>query len=101
MGDWELGYASAQEIPISDAVAASSAFPPVFPPLRLDFPTRQMEGTARAILKELGLPDCFAGWTMVMLASAFWRDQVAAIPPKRRLCLLPHCLRHNEGFAFG
>ncbi|MFO7903658.1 MAG: polyprenyl synthetase family protein, partial [Pirellulaceae bacterium] len=25
---------------------------------------------------------------------AFWRDQVAAVPPSRRLLLLPHCLKH-------
>lgn len=36
MGDWELGVASGSTFPISRAVAASSAFPPVFPPLRLD-----------------------------------------------------------------
>lgn len=33
MGDWELGYVNVKEFPISKAVAASSAFPPVFPPL--------------------------------------------------------------------
>lgn len=36
MGDHELGTAPASDFPISQAVAASSAFPPVFPPLRLD-----------------------------------------------------------------
>ena len=39
MGEWELGFAAAGEFPISEAVAASSAFPPVFPPLRLDADT--------------------------------------------------------------
>jgi geranylgeranyl pyrophosphate synthase len=59
--------------------------------------TKQMERTARAILADLQLPEGFVGWTMVTLASSFWRDQVAAVPPQRRLCLLPHCLRHQEG----
>ncbi len=36
MGEHELGAVVAGEFPISRAVAASSAFPPVFPPLRLD-----------------------------------------------------------------
>ncbi len=36
MGDYELGFVSASAFPISQAVAASSAFPPVFPPLQLD-----------------------------------------------------------------
>lgn len=36
MGDYELGFVEAPHFPIARAVAASSAFPPVFPPLRLD-----------------------------------------------------------------
>lgn len=36
MGDYELGFVEAPNFPIARAVAASSAFPPVFPPLRLD-----------------------------------------------------------------
>ncbi len=56
-----------------------------------------MEKVARRILEELGLPEGFVGWTMVCLATEFWREQVAAIPPQRRLFLLPHCLKHAEG----
>lgn len=55
-----------------------------------------METTARRLLSGMGLSESFAGWTMVALASAFWRDQVAAIPYDRRLLLLPHCLRSAE-----
>ncbi|WP_412479599.1 patatin-like phospholipase family protein [Azonexus sp. IMCC34839] len=36
MGEHELGVVAAPDFPICKAVAASSAFPPVFPPLRLD-----------------------------------------------------------------
>ena len=36
MGDYELGFVNAPNFAISRAVAASSAFPPVFPPLRLE-----------------------------------------------------------------
>lgn len=36
MGEHELGVVPATSFPISRAVAASSAFPPVFPPLRLE-----------------------------------------------------------------
>lgn len=35
MGDYELGVVAADDFPICRAVAASSAFPPVFPPLKL------------------------------------------------------------------
>mgnify|MGYP002621665576 CR=1 FL=1 len=57
----------------------------------------EMEAVARALLADMGLPEGYLGWTMVVLASAFWRDQVAAVPPSRRLFLLPHCLKHAEG----
>ncbi|MBI3839115.1 MAG: polyprenyl synthetase family protein [Planctomycetia bacterium] len=57
----------------------------------------EMEETGRGILAEMGLAEGYLGWTMVALVSAFWRDQVAAVPPSRRLFLLPHCLKHAEG----
>jgi NTE family protein len=36
MGEHELGVVDASDFPVCKAVAASSAFPPVFPPMRLD-----------------------------------------------------------------
>ncbi|MFM2095183.1 MAG: hypothetical protein RIS70_2307, partial [Planctomycetota bacterium] len=57
----------------------------------------EMEQVARRILSEAGLPEGYLGWMMVVLASEFWRDQVAATDPSRRLFLLPHCLKHAEG----
>ncbi len=57
----------------------------------------QMEAVARGVLEQLGLPEGYLGWTMVVLATEFWRDQVAAAPHSRRLFLLPHCLKHAEG----
>lgn len=57
----------------------------------------QMEQVARGLLEEASKPEGYLGWTMVELASAFWRDQVAATPYSRRLLLLPHCLKHAEG----
>jgi len=55
-----------------------------------------IESQARAILRELGQPESHLGWAMVAVASAFWREQVEAIPFERRLLLLPHCLRNSE-----
>ena len=46
LGEHELGQSSASKIKISDAVAASSAFPPVFPPFQLDrgeFPSEKVD----------------------------------------------------------
>lgn len=57
----------------------------------------EMESVARKLLEDEGLPEGYLGWTMVMLSSTFYRDQVAATDPSRRLFLLPHCLKHAEG----
>ncbi len=57
----------------------------------------EMERIARHTLAEADLPESFLGWMMVMLSSGFWRDALAAVPPERRLFLLPHCLKHAEG----
>ncbi|MDC0574811.1 polyprenyl synthetase family protein [Pirellulaceae bacterium] len=59
--------------------------------------TEEMEVVVRQILTDMELEEHFIGWTMVMFASEFWRDQVAAVPTSRRLFLLPHCLKHSEG----
>lgn len=56
----------------------------------------QIESAARRLLAELGEPVDYLGWTMVMLGSAFWQKQVAAVPVERRLLLLPHCFRAVE-----
>ena len=50
----------------------------------------------RTILDSLQLAEDYLGWTMVMLGSAFWRDQIVATPYDRRLLLLPHCLRNPD-----
>jgi len=57
----------------------------------------EMEAVARRTLAEAGQPEGYTGWMMVILASEFWKDQVAATSPSRRLFLLPHCLKHAEG----
>ncbi len=57
----------------------------------------EMEAVARRMLEEAGQPEGYIGWAMVVLASEFFKDQVAQTPPSRRLFLLPHCLKHAEG----
>lgn len=57
----------------------------------------EMESVARKLLADNNQPEGYVGWVMVMLSSEFWRDQIAHIPPSRRLFLLPHCLKHAEG----
>ncbi|MCA9136844.1 MAG: polyprenyl synthetase family protein, partial [Planctomycetales bacterium] len=57
----------------------------------------EMERVSRALLADMGLEEGYVGWTMVMLSTEFWAESVAAVPPERRLFLLPHCLKHAEG----
>ncbi len=57
----------------------------------------EMEAIVRRLLNDEKQSERFLGWAMVMFASSFWKDQVAATPPERRLFLLPHCLKHAEG----
>jgi geranylgeranyl pyrophosphate synthase len=60
--------------------------------------TRQgLQGMAQELLKEQSLGEQYLGFTMVALSNEFWREQLQAIDFKRRLLLLPHCLKHAEG----
>src|SRR5438046_9382013 len=49
------------------------------------------------LLRGLGMGEENLGFAMVAIANEFWREQVQAIDFKRRLLLLPHCLKHAEG----
>src|SRR5205814_4404957 len=49
------------------------------------------------LLAEMGAGEQYLGFTMVALTNEFWREQVSAIDFKRRLLLLPHCLKNAEG----
>ena len=55
----------------------------------------EMETLSRQLLEREKLSEGYVGWIMVMLSGAFWRDQVAATDPSRRLFLLPHCLLNS------
>ncbi|MEX0938644.1 MAG: polyprenyl synthetase family protein [Pirellulales bacterium] len=61
--------------------------------------TEEMEVAARQLLAEMELGEGYVGWTMVVLASEFWRDQVAAVPPRRRLFLVPQRMEHLDSCA--
>jgi geranylgeranyl pyrophosphate synthase len=57
----------------------------------------EMEQYVRQMLAANDWPEGYLGWCMVIMATEFWRDQVAAVPQSRRLFLMPHCLKHAEG----
>src|SRR6185436_6895308 len=52
---------------------------------------------AEGLLRQLDMPASYLGFTMVAISNEFWREQVQAVDFKRRLLLLPHCLKNAEG----
>jgi geranylgeranyl pyrophosphate synthase len=56
-----------------------------------------LQERAEELLRSLGMEEDHLGFAMVCLSNEFWREQVSAIDFKRRLLLLPHCLKHAEG----
>ncbi len=56
-----------------------------------------LQAMAELLLRDMGLGEQYLGFTMVALSNEFWREQVQAIDFKRRLLLLPHCLKNAEG----
>ncbi len=60
--------------------------------------TRQsLREMGESLLRQMGLGEQYLGFVMVAISNEFWRDQVSAVDFKRRLLLLPHCLKHAEG----
>ena len=56
-----------------------------------------LRGMAEGLLNKMGLGEQYLGFMMVAITNEFWREQVSATDFKRRLLLLPHCLKHAEG----
>ncbi len=61
------------------------------------FTKSELEAHGRQLLSELGQPEKFLGFVMVLIGNFFWKRQFLALPFERRLLLLPHCLKHAEG----
>lgn len=61
------------------------------------FNKTSLESHGRQLLEQLGQPEGFLGFAMVLIGNAFWKQQFLAIPFERRLLLLPHCLKHADG----
>jgi geranylgeranyl pyrophosphate synthase len=56
-----------------------------------------LQQAATKLLLAMGLPETYTGFTMVTISNEFWREQFMSVDFKRRLLLLPHCLKHAEG----
>ncbi len=56
-----------------------------------------LQAAATRLLAALEHPESYLGFAMVTISNEFWREQFMATDFKRRLLLLPHCLKHAEG----
>lgn len=56
-----------------------------------------LEKISRDLLVRLGLAEGYLGFTMVLVSNEFWRPQLMATDFKKRLLLMPHCLKHMDG----
>ncbi len=61
------------------------------------FSRDELEQHGRKLLEQLGQPEKYLGFIMVLVGNFFWKRQFLAIPFHRRMLLLPHCLKHAEG----
>ncbi|MEZ6056775.1 MAG: polyprenyl synthetase family protein [Planctomycetaceae bacterium] len=61
------------------------------------FTKNDLEQMGRQLLTQMGKPEKFLGFAMVLIGNFFWKKQFMAVPYERRLLLLPHCLKHAEG----
>lgn len=65
-----------------------------------DAPDRAtLEAWGRAALARCHLPETHLGYAMVLASNAWWEPAFAAVPQRRRVLLLPHCLRPAQGCA--
>ncbi|MCK5146368.1 polyprenyl synthetase family protein [bacterium] len=74
----------------------------LIPPL----PLTTLRRHARIIIEEQNINTAYEDFFAVILGNAVWEPVVSAIPPERRLLLLPHCMRNRavcsaEMDAFG
>lgn len=61
------------------------------------FTRNELEQWGRKFLEQIGQPEKYLGFAMVMIGNYFWKRQFLATPFERRMLLLPHCLKHAEG----
>ena len=73
---------------ISGFVAGRS----LVPPLSME----SLSELAEQFSRERGLSEDCRGWIMVEMHNAVWHPLIAAIPPEKRLLLLPKCLSNSS-----
>ena len=76
---------------LAQAAESARSLDAVRPPSRED-----LEAAAEALLERLALPHEFLGFAMVAVDNAYWAEQFAGVPTRRRLLLLPKCLSDED-----
>jgi len=64
---------------------------------RRPFHRAELEKYGRELLEQMGHPEGYLGFAMVLIGNFFWKQQFLALPFHRRMLLLPHCLKHADG----
>lgn len=57
--------------------------------------TEELQTHARAMIQEQDLSECYVKFAAILLNNEVWRDRLSQVPYRRRLLLLPKCLRHE------
>ena len=63
------------------------------PPLSLD----ELQNETDDFLNSVVIAKTYRDFATVLMGNGVWRQTIAQIPPKRRLLLLPQCLRDKQG----
>jgi len=75
---------------ISRLTAEYAAENKLIPPLQLE----ELKSHTHQILKKEALPAELEKWILLFLNNALWLETLKAIPYRRRLLLIPQCLKH-------
>jgi len=75
-----------------DAIRRGMATAKAVPPLSMD----ELGSRATAALAEVGLPETYLDYAVVLVNNESWRDSLASVPFEKRLLLMPKCLREEN-----
>jgi len=75
-----------------DAIRRGMAAAKAVPPLSME----ELGSRATAALAEVGLPETYLDYAVVLVNNESWRDSLASVPFEKRLLLMPKCLREEN-----
>lgn len=57
-------------------------------------PLSRLRALAEAFFQGRGYDQCYSHWCIIFINNILWRDVIRRIPRRKRLLMLPFCLRH-------